>query len=204
MSNFTKFKKFSKLHYAHISLKSIKITKLYTYFEFFFKKTEFLYQKFKVDFKGRFRTKMPISPVVSYSVELWRFPLKSINLFFLCNFYKIQDSKKRLFMHALTWVEKLKKKLFFPLHQNQTKGHVGFSWKNCWGFPPVTPFLFCGKIFFSEFSEKMSNFFFNEIDCKKFSKFFSMNSAVKNFEFFFNSLKLTIKNFRKFFKWIQQ
>ena len=29
---------------------------LYTYFEYFFKKTEFLYQKFKVDFKGRFLT----------------------------------------------------------------------------------------------------------------------------------------------------
>ena len=71
LSNFTKLKNFSELNYTRISLKSIKITKLYTYFEYFFKKTEFLYQKFKVDFKGKFRTKMPISPVVSYSVELW-------------------------------------------------------------------------------------------------------------------------------------
>ena len=51
--------------------------------------------------------------------------------------------------------------------------------------PPCDPFCFCGKNFFFEFSEKMSNFFFNEIDCKKFSKFFSMNSAVKNLDFFF-------------------
>ena len=65
-------------------------------------------------------------------------------------------------------------------------------------FSPLWPLFFVTKNVFFEFSEKMSNFFFNEIDCKKFSKFFSMNSAVKNFEFFFNSLKLTIKNFRNF------
>ena len=92
MSNFTKFKKFSELNYARTLLKSIKITKVYTYFEYFFKKTEFLYQKFKVDFKGRFRTKMPISPVVSYSVELWRFPLIVPQ-----NIYKQYDDIKNFF-----------------------------------------------------------------------------------------------------------
>ena len=76
--------------------------------------------------------------------------------------------------------------------------------------PPVTSFCLLEKIFF-KFSEKMSNLLFNEIDFKTFLKCFSMNSAVKyfrsffpmnsavnNLEFFFNSLKLTIKNFRNF------
>ena len=99
-------------------------------------------------------------------------------------------------------------------HQNPSKGHVGFSWKIV-GIPfPVTSFFFCGKNFFSNFPKKCRiftmkltvknfrnffqwiqqyknfEFFFNEIDCKKFSKLFSINSAVipmnsvKNFEFF--------------------
>ena len=57
-------------------------------------------------------------------------------------------------------------------------------------------FVLWQNCFFRIFRKNVK-FFFNEIDCKKFSKCFSMNSAVKNFEFFFNSLKLTIKNFRK-------
>ena len=40
----------------------------------------------------------------------------------------------------------------------------------------------------------MSNFVFIEIDCKKFSKFFSMNSAVKNFRKFFTG-EFIEKNF---------
>ena len=39
-------------------------------------------------------------------------------------------------------------------HRNPTKGHVGFSWKNCWDSP-------LAKNCFFEFSEKVSNFFFN-------------------------------------------
>ena len=64
---------------------------------------------------------------------------------------------------------------------------------------PVTPFFFVAKIVFFRIFRKNVEFFFNEIDCKKLFEIFSMNSAVKNFEFFFNSLKLTITNFRKFF-----
>ena len=63
--------------------------------------------------------------------------------------------------------------------------------------PPCNPFFFVAKIFF-EFSEKMSNFFFNEIDCKKLSKFFSMNSAVKNFRKVFTVNFIEKKN-RNFF-----
>ena len=85
----------------------------------------------------------------------------------------------------------------FLNNQTQRKVPVGFSWKNC-PPPPCAPLFFCDKNVFFEFSEKMSNFFFNEIDCKKFSKCISMNSAVKHFELFFNSLKVTIKSFRNF------
>ena len=67
-------------------------------------------------------------------------------------------------------------------HQKQTKGRVEFSWKNCWDF---TPLFLCGKfVFFSNLPKKMSNLFLNKIDCKKFSKCFSMNSAIKIFEMF--------------------
>ena len=53
------------------------------------------------------------------------------------------------------------------------------------GISTLPPFFLWQKCFFFEFSEKMSNYFFNKIDCKKFSKFFSMNSAVKKFRNFF-------------------
>ena len=89
-----------------------------------------------------------------------------------------------LWLHVILGWEKFCNKYMVSIikqkRQNSTKGRVGFSWNNCRDFHPCNPF------FFFEFSDKMSNFFFNEIACKKFSKFFSMNSEVKNFEFFFN------------------
>ena len=104
----------------------------------------------------------------------------------------------------------------FPLHlihQNPTKGHVEFPWKNCWDSPSCDLFFcFVAKIVFSNFPKKMSNFFFNEIDCKNFQNLFSMNSAVKNFRKFlivnfrllkknskFFTAEFIQKNFRKFF-----
>ena len=33
------------------------------------------------------------------------------------------------------------------IYQNPTKGHLGFPWKNCWNFFPVTPFFSWQKIF---------------------------------------------------------
>jgi hypothetical protein len=68
-----------------------------------------------------------------------------------------------------------------------------FLEKIVWIFtPPYDPFFFVAKIFF-EFSEKISNFFFSmKLTVKNFRNFFPMNSAVKKFDVFFNSLKLTI------------
>ena len=75
-----------------------------------------------------------------------------------------------------------------------TKTHR-FSWKNC---PEFSPF-FCGKILFFEFSEKMSNIFFNEIDCKNFSKLFCNEFSSKKFSKTFYCWIHCKKKFRKFF-----
>ena len=61
------------------------------------------------------------------------------------------------------------------------------------GIACCDPLFFVAKIFFRIFRKNVE-FCFNEIDCKTFAKFFSVN----HFELFFNSLKLTIKNFRNF------
>ena len=52
------------------------------------------------------------------------------------------------------------------------------------------------ELFFRIFLKNF-DFFFNEVDCKKFSNCFSMNSAVKNFEdvLLLNSLKKISKTF---------
>ena len=63
-------------------------------------------------------------------------------------------------------------------------------------FFPVTLF-FLGKNFFFEFSEKISKFFFNEIDCEKCSKLFSMKLTVKNFRKFL-TVNFIEKNFENF------
>ena len=81
--------------------------------------------------------------------------------------------------------------------QNPTKGHVGFCWKNWCISPLVTHCFFGQKMCVFGFSEKISKCFFNEIDSKKmFASFFNEFSSKK----FFNSLKLTIKTFRNFFR----
>ena len=66
-------------------------------------------------------------------------------------------------------------------------------------FPPCDTLVFLWQRFFSIFRKNVEFVFFNEIDCKKILKLFSMNSAVKTLEFFWNSLKLTIKDFQIFF-----
>ena len=68
--------------------------------------------------------------------------------------------------------------------KTQQKVMSDFPGKNVGIFttPPCEPFFFfVAKMFFSNFPKKCWIVFFNEIDCKKFSKFFSMNSTVKNF-----------------------
>ena len=64
--------------------------------------------------------------------------------------------------------------------QNPMKGGVRFYWKKCGISPPRHRFFFQAKTFFFGFSEKFSKFFFNEIDCKKFSNFFTVNFIEKN------------------------
>ena len=90
-----------------------------------------------------------------------------------------------------------KKKKEMVEYQNPMKGGVGFYWKKCRKFPPppCDRFFFLGNKFFFGFSEKFLKFCFNEIDCKKFSNFFCDEFSSKKF---FNSLKMTIKNFRFF------
>ena len=79
--------------------------------------------------------------------------------------------------------------------KTQQKVMLDFAGKKG-AFPPVTPFFVLGKKCFFGFSENISKCFFNEIDCKKFANFFCNEFSSKKF---FNSLKLTIKNFRNFF-----
>ena len=56
------------------------------FLENFFKKNRILVSKFKVDFRGRFWKQMIISFVISYSVELWRFPLRP-DVKYFCTFF---------------------------------------------------------------------------------------------------------------------
>ena len=60
-------------------------------------------------------------------------------------------------------------------YQNPTKGRVGFSWKNCWDPPPVTP-LFLWKIFFFRIFRKNV-------------EFFSMNFIEKQIRHFFGKFE---------------
>ena len=65
----------------------------------------------------------------------------------------------------------------FKTRQNPIKGGVKFCWKKSRIPPTRDRFFFLGKkMFFSDFLKKFRNF-----DCKKFSNFLAMNSAVKNF-----------------------
>ena len=64
-------------------------------------------------------------------------------------------------------------------------------------------FSLFGQMFFFEFSEKMSNCFFNEIDCKKYSKFFTAEFIEKNLENFCQSISLK-KKIQHFFKKFEQ
>ena len=79
--------------------------------------------------------------------------------------------------------------------------HVEFFWENCFDFsppPPWTPFFFVGiKNIFRIFRKKISKYVFNEIDCRKFLKFFSMTLTVKIFIMFFQ--EINCKNFWKCF-----
>ena len=61
--------------------------------------------------------------------------------------------------------------------------------------PPVTPFFLWQKCFFRIFRKNVE-FFFNEIDCKKFSKIFENFQLKKNRNFLLlNSLKKNCENF---------
>ena len=71
-------------------------------------------------------------------------------------------------------------------HQHPTKVHVGVSWKIVL-FPPCALF-FLTTSFFSNFSKKHRNFF-NEIDCKKFSKSFYSQFDWKKFRDFFRKFE---------------
>ena len=68
--------------------------------------------------------------------------------------------------------------------KNTTKDHVIFSWKYCW-FSPCDTFLFLWQKIFSEFFEKMSNFFSMKLNVKNFANFFQSISLKKKFDIFF-------------------
>ena len=66
---------------------------------------------------------------------------------------------------------------FSKNHQNPTKGHVEFSWKNC---SPCGPFFWGGKIrFFSNFPKKCRIYFSMKLTVKKFRKCFTTEFIEK-------------------------
>ena len=86
-------------------------------------------------------------------------------------------------MHIVFTVKYSQGKNHFLAPQHPTKGHVGFSSKNCWDSFPVTP-SFLWQNFFFEFSVKMSNFFSMNSTVKTFRNFFTAEFIEKKFENF--------------------